>query len=104
MTAHVARIGRLRAETRDDSPAVATPTPRLSWTVETAGSDWVQAWAELRDGSGATARVEGRDSVLVRNDTIPNVQSVPLPTDADRSDPTKRAELADKLWGLTEAA
>ena len=42
--------------------------------------------------------------VLVRNDTIPNVQSVPLPTDADRSDPTKRAELADKLWGLTEAA
>ncbi|MBD8517449.1 family 78 glycoside hydrolase catalytic domain [Plantibacter sp. CFBP 8804] len=65
MTAHVARIGRLRAETRDDSPAVATPTPRLSWTVETGGSDWVQAWAELRDGSGVTARVEGRDSVLV---------------------------------------
>lgn len=65
MTAHVAQIGRLRAETRDDSPAVATPTPRLSWTVETSGADWVQAWAELRDGSGATARVEGRDSVLV---------------------------------------
>ncbi|KQM16541.1 alpha-L-rhamnosidase [Plantibacter sp. Leaf171] len=60
-----ARIARLRAEARDDSPAVATPTPRLSWTVETPGTDWVQAWAELRDDTGATTRVEGRDSVLV---------------------------------------
>ncbi|MGK9148164.1 glycoside hydrolase family 78 protein [Plantibacter flavus] len=59
-----ARIAGLRAELRDDRPAVATPLPRLSWTVQTPGTDWVQAWAELRS-DGETVRLEGRDSVLV---------------------------------------
>lgn len=59
------RIGSLRAELRDDRPTVATPTPRLSWTVETVAPAWVQAWAELRTDTGETVRLEGRDSVLV---------------------------------------
>ncbi len=40
----------LRVELRDDVPFVATPTPRLTWTVETGEPGWVQASAELSDG------------------------------------------------------
>ncbi|KAL7416153.1 hypothetical protein BDY24DRAFT_381186 [Mrakia frigida] len=39
--------------------------------------------------------------ILVRNDAVPNVQSLPLPTEEDDQ---KRAEFADRLWALTEAA
>lgn len=39
--------------------------------------------------------------ILVRNDAVPNVQSLPLPTEEDDK---KRAEFADRLWALTEAA
>ncbi|GAB3616114.1 glycoside hydrolase family 78 protein [Okibacterium endophyticum] len=59
-----ARIGRLRAESRDDSPMVGTPTPRLSWTVETTEPDWLQGAAELRSGD-ETVLLDGPDSVLV---------------------------------------
>lgn len=45
-----ARIATLRAELRDDTAFVATPTPRLSWTVETDEPGWWQASAELRAG------------------------------------------------------
>nr|WP_206686956.1 MULTISPECIES: alpha-L-rhamnosidase [Microbacterium] len=49
---------------RTDSPAVATSTPRLSWTVAAESPGWQQAWAELRRGD-TVVRLEGRDSVLV---------------------------------------
>ncbi|WP_353808295.1 family 78 glycoside hydrolase catalytic domain [Agromyces sp. SYSU T00194] len=57
-------ISALTAELRSDSSAVATPEPRLSWTVAAAPPGWLQAWAELRRGD-QVHRVEGRDSVLV---------------------------------------
>lgn len=59
-----ARIATLKAELRDDTVLVATPTPRLSWTVETTAADWLQASVELSDGV-RTVVVDGGDSVLV---------------------------------------
>ncbi|NYD67587.1 family 78 glycoside hydrolase catalytic domain [Agromyces atrinae] len=59
-----ARIGRLRAELRDDSALVATPTPRLTWTVVSDEPGWTQAAVELRSGD-AVVRLDGADSVLV---------------------------------------
>ncbi|MDT3316615.1 family 78 glycoside hydrolase catalytic domain [Microbacterium sp. KSW4-11] len=58
------RIASFRAELRDDSPFVATPSPRLSWTVDTAEPDWMQAAAEADDGTGIIA-LTGEDSALV---------------------------------------
>lgn len=58
------RIASFRAELRNDSPFVATPSPRLSWTVDTAEPDWMQAAAEADDGTGIIA-VTGEDSALV---------------------------------------
>ena len=57
-------VGRLRAELRDDSPFVATSTPRLSWTIDTDEPGWMQASAELTDGT-ATVHLDGSASVLV---------------------------------------
>ena len=59
-----ARISTLRAELRDDTAFVATPTPRLSWTVASEQPGWVQDAADLTDGT-STVTVTGRDSVLV---------------------------------------
>jgi alpha-L-rhamnosidase len=59
-----AQISTLRAELRDDSAFVATASPRLSWTVASEQPGWVQAAADLTDGT-ATVTLEGRDSVLV---------------------------------------
>ncbi|WP_420111856.1 family 78 glycoside hydrolase catalytic domain [Pseudactinotalea sp.] len=64
MPAVPATIDTLAAELRTDSPFVATPTPRLTWTVADPDGGWLQAWAEIRSGE-TSARVEGRDSVLV---------------------------------------
>ena len=58
------RVASLTAELRTDSSAVATPTPRLTWTVATDRPGWRQAWAELRRGA-EIVRLPGRDSVLV---------------------------------------
>src|SRR4051812_35323193 len=58
------RIATLRAELRDDTAFVATPTPRLSWTGESDEPGWLQASAELSDGFETTS-LEGRESVLV---------------------------------------
>ncbi|GMA29108.1 alpha-L-rhamnosidase [Arenivirga flava] len=57
------RIDSLRAELRTDTPYVATPTPRLSWTV-TDAAGWMQAAAELSDG-GDPVHLDTRDSHLV---------------------------------------
>ncbi|MFB7883506.1 family 78 glycoside hydrolase catalytic domain [Microbacterium sp. NPDC056057] len=56
-------IANLKAELRDDTAFVATPTPRLTWTVAATGA-WLQAGAELSDGAGEVA-LDGADSVLV---------------------------------------
>lgn len=58
-----ARIASLRAELRDDAPWVATPTPRVSWTVSAPGA-WRQSWVELRSGSDLV-RLDTPESVLV---------------------------------------
>ncbi|MFS0734994.1 family 78 glycoside hydrolase catalytic domain [Microbacterium sp. 1P10UB] len=63
-TTNTAVIGMLRAELRDDTVFVATPTPRLTWTVEDAADGWIQASAELSDGRD-TVRLDGPDSALV---------------------------------------
>ncbi|MFE5409018.1 family 78 glycoside hydrolase catalytic domain [Microbacterium sp. NPDC056569] len=57
------RVASLRAELRDDTAFVATPTPRLSWTVETGERDWVQASADISDGI-ETVTLDGAESVL----------------------------------------
>jgi len=59
-----ARVERLRAELRDDSAVVATPRPRLSWTVVTDETGWRQAAAEVRSGA-EEVRLDGDGSVLV---------------------------------------
>ena len=59
-----ATVASVRAELRDDTPLVATPAPRLTWTIETDETGWTQQSAELDDGSGAVV-LSGRDSVLV---------------------------------------
>ncbi|WP_413354358.1 family 78 glycoside hydrolase catalytic domain [Microbacterium sp. 1P06AB] len=59
-----ARIDSLRAELRSDSPFVATAEPRLSWIVATDQANWIQARAEVTDGSD-TVTLDGADSALV---------------------------------------
>jgi alpha-L-rhamnosidase len=58
------RVTITKLEHRADSPFVPVPAPRITWATETDASGWLQAWAELESG-GRSARIEGRDSVLV---------------------------------------
>lgn len=59
-----ARIETLRAELRSDTSFVATPAPRLTWTVGGDADGWLQASAELTDGA-ATVAHDSDDSALV---------------------------------------
>src|SRR3954452_16445446 len=59
-----ARVATLRAELRDDTSFVATPAPRLTWTVEAGEPAWMQASADLTDGT-ETVTIDGRQSALV---------------------------------------
>lgn len=59
-----ARIDSFRAELRSDTTFVATAAPRLSWTVASGDEGWLQAAADLTDGTD-TVTLDGRDSVLV---------------------------------------
>ena len=59
-----ARIATVRAELRDDTAFVATPSPRLTWTVESDGADWMQASVDLTDGT-ETVTLDTAESVLV---------------------------------------
>ncbi|XBX80391.1 family 78 glycoside hydrolase catalytic domain [Microbacterium sp. A8/3-1] len=59
-----ARIASVRAELRDDTSFVATPAPRLSWTVATAQDGWLQSSAEVTDGTDTVA-LPGVESALV---------------------------------------
>nr|WP_201468813.1 alpha-L-rhamnosidase [Microbacterium hydrocarbonoxydans] len=60
----MAEIGSLRAELRHDTAFVATPTPRLSWTVVTRENGWLQSACEVTDGL-ETVRLDGGESSLV---------------------------------------
>jgi len=57
-------IDGLRAERRDDSPLVATPSPRLTWVIGGDVTGWHQASAEVSDGETELA-LDGADSALV---------------------------------------
>src|SRR3954451_18416976 len=59
-----ARVATLRAELRDDTSFVATPAPRLTWTVEAGEAAWMQASAALTDGTEREP-IDGRESALV---------------------------------------
>lgn len=83
-------IATFRAELRDDTPFVATPTPRLSWTVDSAEPDWLQVAAEIDDGTGAVA-VPGEDSVLVAWPFAPL-------SPGERRDVRVRAQAASGTW------
>lgn len=63
-TTDTARVDAFRAELRDDAPWVATPTPRLTWSVAADEPGWIQAWSEVRRGD-EVVRLEGAASVLV---------------------------------------
>ncbi len=58
------RVAAVKAELRTDSPFVATPTPRLTWSTETSTPSWRQAGAEVTDGE-STVTLEGAESALV---------------------------------------
>jgi alpha-L-rhamnosidase len=63
-----ATVSRFTAEYRQDTPFVAVPRPRLSWTTDTASTDWQQTGAELRLSRGRMTESEvlgGEESVLV---------------------------------------
>ncbi|MET8418162.1 family 78 glycoside hydrolase catalytic domain [Streptomyces sp. NPDC005134] len=59
---HAPRIGWT------DEPFVTSPCPPLSWKTATTLTSWMQAAADLaitRDGTTATVRIDGSESVLV---------------------------------------
>ncbi|SDG68455.1 alpha-L-rhamnosidase [Microbacterium sp. 77mftsu3.1] len=85
-----ARVGSLRAELRTDTPFVATATPRLSWTVDTDEPGWIQARAEVADGT-TTVALDGADSALVA------WPFAPLPP-GDRRTVRVRVQAASGTW------
>ncbi len=59
-----ARIASVRAELRDDTAFVATPEPRLTWTVDASESGWLQASAEVTDGTTTVVLDDGASSLV----------------------------------------
>ncbi|SDQ31106.1 alpha-L-rhamnosidase [Microbacterium sp. cf332] len=59
-----AAVASLRAELRDDSSLVATPAPRLTWTIDTDESDWAQTRVDLDDGSGIVELVQSESALV----------------------------------------
>lgn len=57
-------VDALRAEYRTDAEWVATPTPRLSWTVD-ATAGWRQTAAQLRLDGETVADLDGGEQVFV---------------------------------------
>lgn len=58
-------VSSIRIERRRDGAYADTPTPRVSWTVQTDMHNWRQASAELRLDGEDVASVDGDESVLV---------------------------------------
>ncbi|MDF2993254.1 MAG: hypothetical protein K0S37_3768 [Microbacterium sp.] len=59
------RVGKLRAEHREDSEFVAVARPRLSWIVETDIPDWRQQEVEIRLDGGEVAALSGPGHILI---------------------------------------
>jgi alpha-L-rhamnosidase len=64
------RISRVLLEHNDDSSTLGTPTPRLTWSVETDDPNWRQEAYEIgytpdNGGEEQRARVESAEQVLV---------------------------------------
>ncbi|MGC9467397.1 MAG: family 78 glycoside hydrolase catalytic domain [Anaerolineae bacterium] len=65
------RVVRVRYEHRRDALGIGTPTPRVSWWVETPTEGWMQAAYEMEavtpsgEPYGQTGRVQSSESALV---------------------------------------
>lgn len=59
------QVTSVRVERRRDGAFTETPTPRLSWTVESGQPNWLQVAAEVRLDGADTARLESAESVFV---------------------------------------
>lgn len=59
------RVSTVRIERRRDVAAAPTPTPRLSWTIDSDERGWQQRSAEIRLDGDQTAVLDGPRSVLV---------------------------------------
>lgn len=60
-----AAIARLHAEQRPSAFGIATPIPRLSWSVDSTDTDAVQVAYELESDGVSTGRVVSADQVLL---------------------------------------
>lgn len=58
-------VSRVRVERRTDGAFADTPTPRLSWTVDSAVPGWWQAGAEVRLDGAHVARLDTDESRFV---------------------------------------
>lgn len=59
------QVTSVRVERRRDGAFAETPTPRLSWTVESNESDWRQSAAEARLDGTQIIRIDSDESVFV---------------------------------------
>jgi alpha-L-rhamnosidase len=59
------RVTAVTVERRRDGAFAETPTPRLSWVVESDAPGWRQRAAEIRLDGARVARLDGDASVLV---------------------------------------
>ncbi|MFI8526233.1 family 78 glycoside hydrolase catalytic domain [Promicromonospora sukumoe] len=59
------RVREVRVERRTDGAFADTPTPRLSWTVESGVPGWWQAGAEVRLDGGEALRLDTDESRFV---------------------------------------
>ncbi|MGO2110248.1 MULTISPECIES: alpha-L-rhamnosidase [Microbacterium] len=59
------RVTRVRLERRNDGAFADSPSPRLSWMVETSASGWRQARAEVRLDATQTVAIQSDESVFL---------------------------------------
>src|SRR5262245_55348795 len=64
-TAHNVRVTSLTCEHLREPLGIGVPRPRLSWSVATAATNWVQSAYEVEVSGASTGRVESAGSVLV---------------------------------------
>ncbi|MDN3496829.1 family 78 glycoside hydrolase catalytic domain [Planococcus sp. APC 4015] len=60
-----ARVSMLRVGDGAGTGFVASPTPRLTWHVDTDETGWAQASVDITDGLGAIVTLDGGESALV---------------------------------------
>lgn len=59
------QVTSVRAERRRDGAYAETPTPRLSWTIQSEEPGWRQSAAEVRLDGADVARIDSDESVFV---------------------------------------